>query len=816
MALTRHLLFTCLLCLLGSFATSTLAQSGSSLPYYSNATITIPRIDVAGYGSLQLALTLGDEQAMTFGIASATPASATLTPGATFDTASGLLTIPVLKVDTEFYSVQIQLQPGDLFQLVSADTITLPGQASYNQHCSLCHGNEGKGGLVNVSLVNCANCTSHSALSNYINNVMPLGAPANCINACASDIADYILTVFATDTAPLVAQTLEAISVMPLDATLRKAALQLLGRLPSAAELAAVQTTGEPGLRAVLDEMMREQAFYDRITEIFNDLILTNRYLSQNGPVEQALNLMRRFPTARWFDPGAGNRPDNYQELRVTTNNSVASEPLQLISYVVSHELPMTEILTANYFMVNGYSAKSYDVFNQLAFTDEWDPNEWLPATLPGIPHAGLLTSLMFLNRYPTSATNRNRGRSRVVYDLFLDVDILALDGARPDGTAVDITSPAPTMENQDCVICHGLLDPVASSFQNWNRRGVYTPNAPWYTDMFQAGFAGVDRPASAQKTSLQWLTGEMATDPRFDDAIVRIVYYGLTGREPLRPPQSSASQAEQDAYQSESGVLGTLREIYVADNRNLKTLIKEIVLSPYWRADGLTNDAFAIVHAETGAARLLTPELLHRKIAALLGFEWRGPLDTYYLARNATSTARLLDNRKYYNGIYGGIDSFAITERLTEPNGLMVSVQERMANELACYAVPNDFLNANDERLLFPFVEIATQPDTTVNETAIRQNLQYLHSHLLGETLALDDPEIAVSYALFKTVLAAGQANLGKGESANLPVLCQRTRDLDTGAALTNKLQADPAYVVRAWMAVAAYLMSDYRFVYE
>ena len=476
----------------------------------------------------------------------------------------------------------------------------------------------------------------------------------------------------------------------------------------------------------------------------------------------------------------------------------------------------MTEIITADYFMVNGYSAKSYGVDDQLAFNDEWDADEWLPAQIPGIPHAGLFTSLMFLNRYPTSDTNVNRGRSRVVYDLFLDVDILALDGTRPDGDAVDISSPAPTMENEDCVVCHALLDPVASSFQNWNDRGFYRPNKPWYEDMFQAGFAGLDRPQSEQRTSLQWLSSEMAKDPRFDDAMVRIVYFGLTGQEPLNPPGESATDAANDAYAAESVHLDELKAIYVADNQNLKTLIREIVLSPYYRADGLHSDAFAIVHEKTGAARLLTPELLHRKINAVLGFEWRGFLDNYSVSKEIPFAARLLDNRFFYNQIYGGIDSFVVTDRLTEPNGLMVYVQERMANELACYAVANDFLSAAQDRLLFPFVEASTQPISAQDQADIKANIQYLHGHLLGEQLAIDADEVQFTYDLFSSVLAVGQSNIGVSEDSNLPLRCRRSVDLQTGDPLATTLSQDPDYVMRAWMAVAAYLMSDYRFVYE
>jgi hypothetical protein len=422
----------------------------------------------------------------------------------------------------------------------------------------------------------------------------------------------------------------------------------------------------------------------------------------------------------------------------------------------------------------------------------------------------------MFLNRYPTSDTNVNRGRSRIVYDLFLDVDILALDGVRPDGSAVDITSTTPTLDNEDCIACHNLLDPVASSFQNWNRRGAYTPNAPWYDDIFQAGFAGVDRPDEEQVTSLQWLSNEMVVDSRFDNAMTRILYLGLTGSEPLDPPGEFATDAETDAYITESTHLEELTAAYIADNRNLKTLITEIIGSPYWRADELTEESFALVHEKTGSARLLTPELLHRKIEAVLGFQWRGVLDRYSVNIDIDRTARLLDNQLFYNQIYGGIDSFSITERLVEPNGLMVSVQERMANELACFAVPNDFLAVSENRLLFPFVEATTQPNDAQSEAAIRSNIQYLHDHLLGEELSFSDPEIDFSFELFLDVLQQGQSSVGVTEPRTLPNLCMRNLDLETGAPLDEPLRDDPDYVMRSWMAVVAYLLSDYRFIFE
>lgn len=807
------------------------AQTGSSIPSYEDGLLTVPRVDLEGYGSLQLQLSLQDESSLTFALHSAVTAASSLTPGATYSLDSAILSIPLLQAGTEFYDLQLQLTPAELFQVVSADVTKLPGQDEYNSQCASCHGANGQGGLVAVSLVNCANCGNSNTLINYITNVMPLGAPDNCTGSCAEEIANYMLTLFQVDDSPMISQTVSALQLMPLEDTLRKASLQLASRLPTEAELSMLVTSGEAGLRSVLDSLMTEDAFYERIMEMFNDLILTDRYLTGNGMPAEALNLMRIFPDAFWFgDPQSAERSDDFFSNLVTTNDSVAREPLQLVRYVVENELPMTEILTADYFMVNPYSAKSYGVFDELPFQDEYDANEWLPAQLNAleistrqgsflvgdIPHAGLLTSLMFLNRYPTSDTNRNRGRARVVYDLFLDVDILALEGSRPDGEAVDISSQAPTLDNDDCVVCHGLLDPVASSFENWNDRGFYLPNLPWYDDMFQAGFAGIDRPADQEATSLQWLASQLAIDPRFDDAMVRLVYSGLVGRAPLDPPGEDGTEAEWDAYNAESVHLDGLKDSFVADRQNLKTLIKEIILSPYWRAAGLDNESFAIVHEETGAARLLSPEMLHRKINALLGFEWRSKLDFYYLSSDLDAQARLLDDNQFYHQIYGGIDSFVVTQRLSEPNGLMVAVQERMANELACYAVPNDFLAPASERLLMPHVEIATLPNSASSIQAIKTNLQHLHAHLLGEQLTIDDAEIETSYALFTSVLTNGQAAIGNGESVNLPNLCRRSRDIETGENLPQALIADNNYTIRAWMAVTAYLMSDYRFVYE
>ena len=57
---------------------------------------------------------------------------------------------------------------------------------------------------------------------------------------------------------------------------LRRVTLSLAGRLPTDAELAAVASQGgHDALPALLDAVMKEDAFYDRLREGFNDIFLT-------------------------------------------------------------------------------------------------------------------------------------------------------------------------------------------------------------------------------------------------------------------------------------------------------------------------------------------------------------------------------------------------------------------------------------------------------------------------------------------------------------------------------------------------------------
>lgn len=840
----RTILILCLM----QLSVSSFAQTERSSVV--DGMLTVPRIDVEGFGALELHFRIAFEGEYLLLLEEALEASTSVANSGVFDSDRFTLDIDDVELETgDRYAVQLGLVSSEgqlVFRVNEAVDLSIqqpdpdvseqPSAAAktlYTTQCSNCHGSDGTGTSVGPSLIACANCGSSSGLASYIQATMPLGQTANCDASCAAEMSAYILSVFNSANEEVVTQTVGFIQVLDANDTLRKASQQLLSRIPTFDELQQVSNLGSAGLTLAINNMMEQPEFYDRLTEIFNDYLLTDKYHSRNGS-EAAIGLLSSddFPTRRWFDPDQGDRPEDYNKIRAYTNNGVAREPLELINYVVKNNRPFTEVLTANYMMMSPFSAKSYGV-EGLPFQNLNDADEFLPAQLPEVPHAGILTSPMFLNRYPTTSTNRNRGRSRVVFDLFLDTDILAIEGVRP-GNAVDITTPIPTINNPQCSKCHTILDPVASLFQNWDYKGRYRPSrlsrSGWYTDMEVRGYNGEIMPLQGNvDSSLQWLGSKIAMDPKFPRAVTRIMLNGLTGKEPLSSPDESvATQEEIDAYVAERSILNDMQARFVADNFNLKTLIREILLSPYWRAAGLTRNANNISHSQTGSSYLLTPEQLDRKIESLFGFDWRGSLDNYYKDKDSSYASKLNNT---FHQIYGGIDSDSVTTRLKSPNGLMGAMQIRMANELACYAVARDFWNPLENRRLFLFVEKDSTPYNDVGAldesvmTLIRQNIQYLHAYLLGEHLEVDSAEFKITEQLFMSTLNRGRQLIinsgGDRSDVNLPSNCDVTKDFQ-GNDLRDvngedlRLIQDRQYIIRSWMAVVAYLLADYKFLYS
>ncbi|MCY0992633.1 DUF1588 domain-containing protein [Nannocystis sp. ILAH1] len=597
--------------------------------------------------------------------------------------------------------------------------------------------------------------------------------------------------------------------------TLRKASLALAGRLPTPEEYESVRGFGIDQLDPVLDAVMKEDAFIDRVVEMYNDVFLTDRYIGGNGAVE-LLNA-EKYPDAYWFE---GQPDDVREQYRWWTNTSVAREALNLVAWIVKNDLSYKDIVEADYMVFTPFSAKAYGV--DVKFNDPNDWKELAVGKLPGIPHAGVLTSAMWLNRFPTTPTNRNRHRARMTYKFFLATDVLRL-GERPiDPTA--IKTPNATRENPNCNVCHNVIDPVAGSFQNFNDMGDYQPLAEtdagvWYPEMLLPGFGEAQMPEGSTNKSEQWLAKQLTADDRFAQSAVNIVWRGLTGVEPINEPFDAAMPGFEEAlkaFEVQDRVIKGIAKKFKENNYNLKIVFREIIKTDYFRAKnvrGEVDEVRARELAQLGTAQYLSPEQLSRKVEAVTGYPWR----------YGVNDSDLLLNENEYKIFYGGIDSDSIVNRITEPNGIMANIALRMSNEMSCRATSRDFAKDPSDRLLFPYVETSFVPQDdngfavpAVND-AIRANIQHLYDHVLGEHYDIGDPEVDAAYNLFFEIWQDGKAGLAAGTYTADPP-CRTENDWWTGNPLPeeNRITQDNDYTIRAWMGVLAYMLSDYRFLHE
>src|SRR6185295_735875 len=120
-----------------------------------------------------------------------------------------------------------------------------------------------------------------------------------------------------------------------------------------------------------------------------------------------------------------------------------------------------------------------------------------------------VLTSPMFLIRHPTTETNVNRHRSRMVYMFFLGTDILKTAEQPLDSSK--ITDFNPTMNNPSCTVCHANVDPLAGAFHSFDTFGDYDAADTWYTDMRPPGFGNEAVPYEQFPSSLQWVATRLA-----------------------------------------------------------------------------------------------------------------------------------------------------------------------------------------------------------------------------------------------------------------------------------------------------------------
>lgn len=628
--------------------------------------------------------------------------------------------------------------------------------------------------------------------------------------------------------------------------TLRKAALGVAGTVPSSAMLDLAVT--DEGLDRQLDELLRQEGFYDWLKDSWNDVLLVRRGLTTGSPGLDD------------FDPADFPRVATYKASPTSDDaalvqQAIVEQPLELIEYITREDRPFSEILTAQYTVVNPWLADLLGVGGLPTPSKEnkgyWQVvraiNARQGSTPIAMPLSGVLTTPAFLGRYPTTPSNRSRGRARQVMKIFLGTDVLTLATRPIDATQLTTVINA-TRNSATCAVCHQFMEPVSGFFMGFGeadgKNYSYDPNRAWHGDMFPAGFNGQLMPATDYQRAVNWGGTALANDRRFALAVTQHMYRALT-QAPLLPyPMDSADprfEQKLRAWTAQDEYLQGLATRFAERGYSLKWLLKQLIKGPYYRGIGHESTEPEVL-AVFGAGKLLTPEQLSRKIFATTGVRFGRGYITTKLGIKPHET--LIDD--HYLAA-GGIDSAVVVTRPTSFSTIGGALLDRMAAQVACVAVPYDFSKSDTERALFPGIDLAQVPLVPDDEGAamnpnpageehIRKGLVSLYARLLGREFGPNDEPINDAYDLYVDVwrdlrqtgnVQLSRGGVGAGCSAevdpNQPV---SSGVLGMGGTVTDhavqslptarRITTDPNFTLRAWQAVVWYLLADPSFLTE
>ena len=236
----------------------------------------------------------------------------------------------------------------------------------------------------------------------------------------------------------------------------------------------------------------------------------------------------------------------------------------------------------------------------------------------------------------------------------------------------------------------------------------AYEEGDTWYRGMRTPGLGAELVPDS--EDSLRWLARKIVADPRFAEATVKFWWPAIMGSEVVEPPAAEGDadfQGQLLAANAQSAEVKRLATGFRQGFRfgapyNLKDLLVEMVLSKWFRADALSISdpvrEVALRHA--GARRLLTPEELANKTAALTGYQWGRGIDDG-CGQDCDPEPNELTRR--FRMFYGGIDSDGITKRARNVTSVMAGVAKRHAVQTSCPIVLREFyFLADEDRKLF------------------------------------------------------------------------------------------------------------------
>jgi hypothetical protein len=510
-------------------------------------------------------------------------------------------------------------------------------------------------------------------------------------------------------------QGAEPVALSPTD-RLGRISMTLRGVRPSVEDLSLVAS--DPGaVETLVDDYLDDPGFGKVVRDLHNESLLVR--------IDFAY-----YPAG--FLPAAPlDEVDTFY-----LNRSIQEAPLKLIEHVVTNDRPYTEIVTADYMVVNAVVAA---VWGSLPFDragPEWQVLPWSDAR----PRAGILSDPWLFSRHNSTPSNANRGRANAVSRALLCNDFLTRDISID--VSIDLADPDAVKnavrQNPACASCHQTLDPLAAFFGDYfplylpNELAGYPFKEFYLPGIFSAIGVELREPAyfGLPGKSVSDLGRYIAADPRFAQCAVRRFY-------------AYFHQIDLDDVPFETVV--DLGDRFVASGFDAKALARAIVLDP----------AFAVSHHTVASAAedlvgvLRTrPTQLASAFADLTGFKWETDLSVAGLGR-----VDLVDDSFLgFQVIAGGLDGMYVTRPSHTFNATSSLFMQAYAREAASSVVASDFAKKKSERRLLRKIDAADR-----DEIALRSQLAWLHARILGEIVGPTAPEVDDSYDLLRGALDHG-----------------------------------------------------------
>lgn len=575
--------------------------------------------------------------------------------------------------------------------------------------------------------------------------------------------------------------------------TLRRAALLFAGRIPTESEVDEVRRGDAGILRTTIRAYMEGDNFREFLVRGVNDRLLTEsvtlNYDMPNFPISSQ--------KTRDIAVSFGLRSQQVLDYQSQLGFSAKRAAGELVNYIAREEKSYTEVVTADYMMMNPVMAEAMG--STVTFEDSSNLLEFKPATIEqyyqngevivencyqaahagcdilslgtttAVPLSGVLTDTAFLERYPFTPTNRNRARAKAIFFHFLGIDI-ENSADRPLDKASLTDTNNPTLNNPNCTVCHEILDPVAGGLQNWTRNNQYLPwgenSLPqeyresslyrtgdhWFRDMLKPGLQGID--IEETWNTAQRLGDLIAAHPNFASGTVKFWWESVFGL-PLIPVPTNTEQDDYAiqlaAYNAQQASIAEFSKAFEGDF-NLKDLLVQMVDSPWFSLGQLPVDSPLAKQAvlAIGNERLLTPEELSTKIYSLTGLRWR-------ILQRGASIEDALTSPWQYRLLYGGIDGDEKVSRDRLLTSVSLTTALKLASEMSCSITLNEFSVAADERYLLKNVSQYTIPrmlNSSKVELADLSSTSF-QTYTIPKRLASDTSSIGI------TVLNTGSGSL-------------------------------------------------------